>query len=267
MSWSGVATGCQEQRLGGTARAGLQTWLLWPPRASKATAPTAAAHRRATHPQRQLRPGALREGDADGAAHEVGVVRLLHSVLQAGRATGARAGMARRGSRHSSALSLGRQLARPLHQVPPVSPPSRVCTRLNRTANHGIRHSHGQAALRGASPGSELRAAPGQVCRLCRCVPLPAHLCVTLVEEAHERETAGLAGGVVLQQPEPAGVSGIQGTQGGRCRRESHTEVPGVRTRGMYTSPILPKRVNCGAGAGRGWSASAGCTREWGQGP
>ena len=37
-------------------------------------------------------------------------------------------------------------------------------------------------------------------------LPPRAHLCVTLVEEAHEREAAGLAGGVVLQPERAAGV-------------------------------------------------------------
>ena len=210
MSWCGVATRVRSSdwdRQRAPGRQGVREAGHGLPTVAETTAQ--AARRRVTHPQRQLRPGALREGDADGAAHEVGVVNLLDCVLQARSATGASTAGAGRGSRHSSALCLW--VARsPAHwnraRLWLLGSPSQVSTP---PTTSPPRTEPLPASAAGTATG-RLRGAPrlpgAAWAGLQSVFPPRAHLCVTLVEEAHEREAAGLAGGVVLQPERAAGV-------------------------------------------------------------
>ena len=111
-------------------------------------------------------------------------------------------------------------------------------------------------AVRHASPGR-----PGQLCSLC----FP-HAHTSASRLSKKRTNAKPRDSRVVWSCSQSGQRASGKVVGGAAH--VHTAGPAVvRTRGMYTSPILPNRENWDPGAARAWSASAGRARVGGQVP
>ena len=107
------------------------------------------------------------------------------------------------------------------------------------SASAVVRVSRPAPAPAGSGCGRSKCAAPCCSAERLRCGR--AHLSVALVEEAHEGEAAGLLGVAVLQATAREWNANCLANSGSRSGVGR-----GPRTRGMYTSPILPYGANCG---------------------